>query len=56
MGVRQWVEDRVYQTVAKNVSEVFRRLENNGEDIIFREEAKGLALERLKGGSQEIWL
>tara|TARA_B100000686_G_scaffold344676_1_gene427771 strand:+ start:444 stop:1649 length:1206 start_codon:yes stop_codon:yes gene_type:complete len=47
-GTRKWVEDRVYQTVAENVSKVFHRMEVKERDTIFREEAQELAIERLE--------
>jgi glutamate dehydrogenase (NAD(P)+) len=48
---RTYTENLIFDTVAKNIKEVFSRME---EDYIFRDAATDLAMERLE--SQEMWL
>jgi len=48
---RAYTENLIFDTVAKNIKEIFSRLEG---DYIFRDAATDLALERLK--TKEIWL
>jgi glutamate dehydrogenase (NAD(P)+) len=48
---RTYTENLIFNTVAKNMKEIFSRME---KDYIFRDVATALAMERLK--SQELWL
>jgi glutamate dehydrogenase (NAD(P)+) len=48
---RTYTENLIFNTVAKNMKEIFSRME---EDYIFRDVSTDLAIERLK--SHELWL
>jgi glutamate dehydrogenase (NAD(P)+) len=48
---RTYTENLIFDTVAKNVKDIFLRMD---EDYIFRDAATDLAMERLK--TQELWL
>ena len=50
-GLRVYTEKLVFDTVSKNVQEIYKRMKG---DSIFRDVATDLAYERLK--SQKIWL
>ncbi len=50
---RTYIEDLIFNTVSRNVEEVFTRMEED-KDFIFRDAATHLALERLK--TDEVWL
>lgn len=52
-GLRNYVENLIDKTITKNVCDTYSRMQNNS-DIIFRDSAWELALERLD--TQEIWL
>ncbi len=54
-GTRRYVEELIFSTVAKNVLEIHNRLASQKQkDVIFREEALKLAIERLQ--IKEEWL
>ncbi|MEK9628405.1 MAG: Glu/Leu/Phe/Val dehydrogenase dimerization domain-containing protein [Nitrospinota bacterium] len=50
-GTRAYTENLIFNTVSKNVREIFNRIKG---DFIFRDAATELALERIN--SKEIWL
>ena len=50
-GIRAYTEKLVFETVSKNVQEIYKRMKG---DSIFRDAATDLAYERLK--NQEVWL
>ena len=50
-GLRAYTEKLVFDTVSKNVKEIYKRMRG---DSIFRDTATELAYERLK--NQEVWL
>jgi len=50
-GPRAYTENLIFETVSKNVKEIFQRMDG---DSIFRDTAVELAIERLKTG--EVWL
>jgi len=50
-GSRPYTENLIFDTVSKNVQEIFNRIKG---DYIFRDAATDLALERLK--TKEVWL
>jgi glutamate dehydrogenase/leucine dehydrogenase len=56
-GPKAYIDNLIFDTVSKNVSEVLKRLsENKTSDRIFREEAMDLAEERLRQESPEYWI
>ena len=56
-GVRRYLKNLIYNTVARNVSEIYQRLqETKNSDRIFREEALALAEERLVAADKEYWM
>ncbi|MGK0179345.1 MAG: glutamate dehydrogenase/leucine dehydrogenase, partial [Nitrospinales bacterium] len=50
-NTRTYTENLIFDTVTKNMKEIFSRLE---EDYIFRDAATDLAMERLE--TRELWL
>jgi len=50
-GTRTYTENLIFDTVAKNIKEIFSRID---EDYIFRDAATDLAMERLE--TRELWL
>ena len=48
---RTYTENLIFDTIAKNIKEIFSRLD---KDHIFRDAANELAMERLK--TRELWL
>lgn len=52
-GIRPYVENLIDTTITKNVCDVYSRMKENS-DLIFRDSAWELALERLK--TQEVWV
>ncbi len=56
-GTRQYLDALIYETISRNVEEIFKRLKDSkNQDTIFREEALRLAEERLASNNPEIWL
>ena len=55
-GTQAYLEDLIHSTVSRNVEEIFRRLKDNPEDTLFREQALELAEERLDSRQKESWL
>ena len=53
VGLRKYVENLIDNTITKNISDTYLRMQNNS-NTIFRDSAWELAMERL--GTQEIWL
>lgn len=53
VGIRTYIENLIENTISKNVCETYSRLQNN-KDLIFRDSAWELALERLD--TKEVWL
>ncbi len=56
-GAHAYLEDRIYRTVAQNVSEIFQRLAANNYDVsILREVALLLEVDSLTTGRESVWL
>ena len=53
VGLRSYVENLIDNTITKNISDTYLRMQNNS-NTIFRDSALELAMERLD--TQEIWL
>lgn len=56
-GGKTYLENLIYNTVSRNVSDILRRLkETKRRDSIFREEAFALAEERLRSVDKDYWM
>ena len=44
---RKYIEDRITETISRNVEEIYKRIAGSNEGLLFREVAVAIARERL---------